>query len=142
MDIFIRKAVKADAPALLVLNEAFNGSGSASLQRIEDCLANNKQEEVFVAQHNGRLIGFCCVQVFKSFCYDVDYAEITELYVDADFRRQGVGGMLLNRAQQYFRANGINNFQLFTGGENTSAQAFYEKLGFSKTDELMYRKRG
>jgi len=44
-------------------------------------------------------------------------------------------------AESYYSDKNIGGFQLFTGGENISAQKFYERLGYSKTDEIMYRKR-
>lgn len=141
MSTVIRKAIKSDAPGLLVLNEKFNGVSNISVAQIEDSLANNDREEVFVADQNGELVGFCCVQIFKSFCYDVNYAEITEIYVDDRCQHQGIGTLMLNYIEQYFEKVDIKGFQLFTGGENYSAQAFYEKIGYKKTSEIMYRKK-
>ncbi|MBQ3141330.1 MAG: GNAT family N-acetyltransferase [Clostridia bacterium] len=142
MSAAVRAACPADAEALLALNTAFNGVSEITAQQIRRSIQSNDREQVFVAEREGTVIGFCCVQVFKSFCYAVNYAEITELYVADGCRSQGVGGTLLRFAEQYFRDRGIHDFQLFTGGDNTSAQAFYEKSGYSKTDEIMYRKRG
>ena len=42
----------------------------------------NRREVVIVADGNGgRLAGFVCVQLKKSFCYDEYMPEITEVYV-------------------------------------------------------------
>lgn len=137
----IRKAVKSDASDLLVLNEKFNGPGDITVDQIEHSLENNDREEVFVAEQDGFLVGFCCVQVFKSFCYDVNYAEITEIYIDDRYQHQGIGTMMFKFIEQYFEKVNITGFQLFTGGENYQAQSFYEKIGYKKTSEIMYRKR-
>lgn len=142
MSITIRKAVKSDAVSLRELNEKFNGKSSITAEQIGNSLENNDREEVFVAECDGVPVGFCCVQVFKSFCYEVDYAEVTEIYVADAYQRGGIGTKLLNHVEQYFGNLNINDFQLFTGGENRTARSFYEKNGYKKTSEIMYRKRG
>ncbi len=141
MSIVIRKAIKTDSPYLLILNEKFNGVSDITVEQIEFSLENNDREEVFVVEKDGKIIAFCCVQVFRSFCYNVDYAEITEIYVDEHNQYKGIGAMLLDYVEKYFDKINIKGFQLFTGGKNYSAQAFYEKNGYTKTTEIMYRKR-
>ena len=141
MGVTIRKAVPADAFRLWELNEKFNGVSNIAAKQIESSIENNDREEVFVAEKDGALVGFCCVQVFKSFCYDVNYAEITELYIDDSCQRRGIGAMMLSCIERHFEKVNIRSFQLFTGGENYAAQSFYEKLGYKKTSEIMYRKR-
>lgn len=74
-------------------------------------------------------------------CYSRHYAEITELFIDEGFRRQGVGTKLLRKVEEHFCQKNIAGFQLFTGAENLSAQMFYEHLGYQRTGEVMYRKR-
>lgn len=74
-------------------------------------------------------------------CYAENYAEATELYVRKEYRRQGVATELMNYIEHVFIAKSIKGFQLFTSKANVNEQAFYEKPGYKKTDELMYRKR-
>ena len=139
--IKIREATKTDAADLRRLNEKFNGVSDISVDQIEYSIENNDHEEVFVAELEGVIVGFCCVQVFKSFCYEVNYAEITEIYINDRFQGRGIGTMLLRYAERFFETENIKGFQLFTGGENVTAQSFYEKAGYKKTSEIMYRKR-
>lgn len=137
----IRAAVEGDAAQLKRLNAEFNDEETVSDESIAHSIRKNDQEQVFLAEIHNQLIGFCCVQLFKSFCYTCNYAEITELYVSEQYRRLGVATQLMEYVQQYYSGQKIGGFQLFTGGENTSAQKFYEKLGYQKTNEIMYRKR-
>ncbi|MDD6262175.1 MAG: N-acetyltransferase [Clostridiales bacterium] len=141
MSVTIRKAIPSDAFCLRELNEKFNGISGITVKQIEHSIECNDREEVFVAEKNGALVGFCCVQVFKSFCYAVNYADITEIYIDDSCRRQGIGAMMLGYIERHFEKVNIKSFQLFTGGGNYAAQSFYEKLGYKKTSEIMYRKR-
>ena len=139
MNTFIRKANKSDANDLLILNEKFNGKQNISKEKIEQSLETNTSEEVFVAVINEKIVGFCCVRIYSSFCYSVSYAEITEIYVDDVFQHSGIGTKIITYVQNYLKDKNIVNIQLFTGGENYSAQAFYEKNGYKKTNEIMYR---
>jgi ribosomal protein S18 acetylase RimI-like enzyme len=136
-----RLAIPSDAPELLNLNDLFNGEGCNSLAAIEVSLKNNTQEIVCVAADGETLIGFCCGRILKSICYSVNYGEITELFVMESHRRQGVASGLMGFIETEFKKQSINHFQLFTGGENQTAQAFYRKQGYSKTTEIMFRKR-
>ena len=70
------------------------------------------------------------MQIFKSMCYSKYYAEITELYVDEGFRRMGIAAKIFEYVEEYFRNKNI-----------TVAQSFYEKQGYIKSNEIMYRKR-
>ena len=140
-DITIRIAVDKDAAALNRLNTVFNGVGNVTDEFIALSVRNNDQERVFVAECDEQLVGFCCVQLFKSFCYSSNYAEITELFVDEQHRRKGIASRLMEYTESYYSDKNIGGFQLFTGRVNISAQRFYEHIGYSKTDEIMYRKR-
>lgn len=140
MPVQIRVAQIADVDALFELNELFNGVGS-SKEYIKSSLSENEQETVFVATVGDSIVGFCCVQLFKSMCYSVYYAEITELFVKEEYRKQGAGAALMHFAEEYYKEQNVRAFQLFTGKYNTNAQAFYAKMGYTPTDEIMYRKR-
>lgn len=141
MDITIRLAMEKDAAELNRLNSLFNGEGNVSYEAIALSIRNNGQEQVFVSKCGDRIIGFCCIQLFKSFCYSNEYAEITELFVEEPYRRKSVATRLIAYAESYYSDKNIGGFQLFTDDENISAQKFYESIGYIKTNEIMYRKR-
>lgn len=141
MGIQVHQATVEDAEVLLRLNERFNGTGCTSLELVRESLETNTQETVFLVKCDDTAAGFCCVQVFKSMCYDRHYAEITEFFIDEEYRRQGVGTELLKKTEEHFSQSNLAGFQLFTGDDNWSAQAFYEYLGYKRTGEIMYRKK-
>ena len=134
-------AKETDAEALFWLNRDFNGDEAAGLERIRASLRENPMETVAIAFVGDAPAGFLCGQKLRSMCYDVDYVEITELYVAEKFRRRGVASQLMRFLEEYYRRQGIEHFQLFTGGDNRRAQALYEKLGFFRTEEVFMRKR-
>ena len=77
----VRIATVNDAEQLNILNDEFNGESETSIDNIRNSLMNNKQEVVIVADEDDMLVGFVCVQLKKSFCYDEYMPEITEVYV-------------------------------------------------------------
>lgn len=141
MHILYRVARINDAEVLKRLNDEFNGEGSNTLEGIREGLERADAEAVFVAEMEGRLVGFCCGQLLRSICYNVFYAEITELYVEEAMQRQGIGAGLINYAEEWYRERNIHDFQLFTGNDNLKAQKFYEQNGYRRCDDILYRKR-
>ncbi len=141
MQVLYRNATINDAKELKRLNDAFNGEDTNTVEGISQGLLRADAETVFVAEAEGRLLGFLCGQLLKSICYSVFYAEITELFVEEGSRRQGIGEGLMCYAENWYREQGIHDFQLFTGGNNANAHAFYEHMGYGRHGDILYRKR-
>jgi ribosomal protein S18 acetylase RimI-like enzyme len=60
---------------------------------------------------------------------------LNDLYVDADYRKQGIGEKLIKTAMDFARANGSTFVQLETAVDNYDAQHLYESIGFVKQGE-------
>jgi putative acetyltransferase len=127
----IRKARPADAQQIRDVH-VLAGKGPDSLER------NNKsvlrwmekrvaadylqamQTEVFVvAELNNRLCGFGAVNLLK--------AEITSVYVDPDFTRQGIASSLVSLMELAATDAGLPALELQAAG---GALTFYEKQGY------------
>lgn len=79
----------------------------------------------FKAMVNGsRVVGFILNQVS-----DVE-AEILTICVDPDWRRMGLGRVLLTHACERLRGLGIQNYFLEVSEENAAARSLYAKTGF------------
>lgn len=140
-DIIVRSAALEDAQALFNLNMAFNGE-DISLEYIADSIRSNDRELVFLAECDGKTVGFCCVQLKKSFCYNVDTAEITEMYVDEKYRRRGIGKTLIEFAEKICKERyNPGKFMLLTGQTNLTAQALYRSCGYEIDSEVLFAKR-
>ncbi len=62
---------------------------------------------------------------------------LNDLFVMPEYRRSGVGRVLLQQARAYAAGSGAAGMVLETAVTNESAQALYESLGW-KRDELFY----
>ena len=145
----VRIATVNDAEQLKILNNEFNGEGETSIDNIRNSLMNNKQEVVIVADEDDMLVGFVCVQLKKSFCYDEYMPEITEVYVKPAYRKRGLASEMITFAEAYCSKNyplgsknyPLDKYELLTGQENLVAQSVYNKLGYVDDNELHLSKR-
>ena len=139
-DVSVRTAQVSDSFELHKLNDLFNGEGCNSIGNIEESLRVNTQESIFVAECEKKLVGFCCGHMLKSMCYPVSYAEITELFVMDEFRRQGIGKHLLCTMEAWLADSGARHFHILTSKSNTSAQTLYKLCGYVFTSEVLLEK--
>ena len=138
----VRLATVKDAEQLKILNDAFNGISDTTPAHIRDSLINNAQELVVVAEENGLLAGFVCIQLKRSFCYREYIPEITEVYVRQDYRKHGIASAMISFAEDYcLRHYAVSGFELLTGRENHTARSVYEKLGYRDDDEMHLAKQ-
>lgn len=138
----IRIATVNDAEQLNILNIEFNGEGETSIDNIRNSLKNNKQEVVIVAKEDDMLVGFVCVQLKKSFCYDDYMPEIAEVYVKPAYRKRGIAGEMITFAENYCSKNyPVHKYELLTGNKNFAAQSVYGRLGYIDDKELHLSKR-
>ena len=137
--MLIRLAVPEDAAALFHLNQLFNGPSKTTVEAVAEALGGNGQEVVMVAEIEGALVGFACVQMKRSFCYERPSAEVTEVFVKEGFRRQGVAKAMLQAAHAHCRERlGAEEFTVLTGHDNWPAQALYKQLGYSPSGEMHF----
>ena len=137
--IVIRAAKVDDAPELARLNTAFNG-GDESPDALANRLADPTcTEAALLAEVDGRAVGFAGLRISPGlFCHE-PRAELTELYVEPEHRRQGVGRALMVRAEQIAHAAGATQLFVLTGFDNMEAQALYRALDFLEA-ELAFQK--
>ncbi len=72
----------------------------------------------------GRVAGYC--GLYQSF----DEADITNVAVDEEYRRQGIAGRMINLLMEEGRRMGIISFSLEVRTGNTPAIELYKSLGF------------
>ena len=72
--------------------------------------------------------------------YDPGVAELTYLAVSPDHRRTGTGRQLVDAFTTSMRHAGAKHYELSVDDKNTTAAAFYERLGFQRVGR--YREFG
>jgi len=135
----VRLATSSDAPALVNLNDEFNG-GRMPVAIVERRLQHG-DEIVVICLLNDEPVGFACAQTYTSFCYEELLGEITEMYVQELARGIGLAGMMIECIEEQMRRQGVSTIKVLTGCDNDTAIRAYEKSGFVKEDEVMLEKQ-
>ncbi|NCA98942.1 MAG: ribosomal-protein-alanine N-acetyltransferase [Clostridia bacterium] len=96
-------------------------------QSLRSDLENPSLARYFVAESKtSGVIGYIA-------CYQAaDTAQITNLAVLPDFRRQGVGELLLGTLLEWAHASQVATVDLEVRSSNESAIRLYQKMGFAK----------
>ncbi len=90
---------------------------------------------ILAARVSGKVVGLCwCVLFNPGTGLE---AEVAEVYVDAAFRSQGIGGRLLRQAVELFRRRNVTFAAVWTRENNPHAVRLYEEAGFRKTEQLV-----
>ncbi|MDQ3249799.1 MAG: GNAT family N-acetyltransferase [Chloroflexota bacterium] len=131
----IRAATPADAAAILRLNEAFNDVRSTPEQITEQLARCAGIETLYLAEVDTemgtRAVGMASLRLWPCICDPVPYAELTELFVEEAYRRNGVGRTLVEHVEGVAQAAGAHQLVLLTAFNNRRAHAFYHRLGFA-----------
>ena len=97
----------------------------------------------FLAERDGRIIGFHWTKVHQS---DDGSAPIGEVYVvgvDPGQQGGGLGRALTQTGLDYLRGLGLAEVLLYVDEDNTAAVSMYTKLGFGRwSTDVMYRHPG
>jgi len=88
--------------------------------------------KVFVAQLNGEIVGFIYFVHSLRMFFEVSkqVALISDMYVKPEFRRRGIGSLLLEKCFEHLRKLDIKHVMLSVLSENLAAVKFYEKTWF------------
>lgn len=84
----------------------------------------------FAIRRPKALIGFVMLQIQRT------TAHLDLLVVNPDFRRQGIGRQLVEEALQLAAVSHATEISLEVRKSNTSAQIFYQRLGFVRDREI------
>ncbi len=105
-----------------------------SKEGIEKYLHRNPNT-CFVAEDNGEIIG-----VIMS-GHDGRRGFIHHTTVKTEYREKGIGKKLVDSALTALEAEGIHKAALVAFEKNTLGNIFWEKVGFTVRDDLVYRNK-
>jgi GNAT superfamily N-acetyltransferase len=138
----VREATGDDVAELNRLNAAFNGGDEPAAALAARLADPARVELALVAEREGRLVGFAGLRVVPGLFYAEPQAELTELYVEAAFRRQGIGRALVEAAVRRATEAGATGMTVRTGDDNAEAIALYQRCGFFPDDISLWRQLG
>jgi GNAT superfamily N-acetyltransferase len=127
----VHQATPEDATELARLLDLFDTMGATPEQVAARMLAYQNVLTTFIGEMDGQPVGFACLRLVPHLQGDEPYAELTDIYVDAPFRRQGVARALIAHVEAAARAEGASGLVIITGFDNEGAQAAYRASGYA-----------
>ncbi len=129
--VSVRPAQISDAADLARLTHqlGYEMAASDAATRLTRVLAR-PEHMVLIAEAGGATVGW--LHASLSLHLDTDTCVLIEgIVVNREHRRQGIGEMLLARAEQWGRERGCSMVRLRSTSTRLKAHKFYEKLGYT-----------
>lgn len=136
----VRRAGLEDAGVVHTLLFEFNGEALQPGALARRMLQVAGLETLLLAEQGGVPAGLLVLRIVPTISDAEDWAEITELYVQPPFRRQGIGTALVCAAVEHCRERSCGELSLLVDPANVEAQAFYQAVGFRR-DSCGMRRR-
>ena len=129
--MIIREATIEDAFAICNISCADLGY-DCSCEFVSTRISNldKGREKVFVAEVNGIVAGYIHAEKYQTLYFE-PMINILGLAVSSEFRRRGIGRMLLKRAERWADEVGIHKIRLNSGASRKEAHSFYRAMGYS-----------
>ena len=104
-----------------------------SITETYEQMARDENYVTFVAQTQGKVIGLVTAVKVLAIGHPGSYVKMNGLGVISEYRRRGIGKLLMERAESWAAQQGAPYVGLASGIRRTDAHAFYERIGYSKT---------
>ena len=123
------QAADADAIAQLMVQLGYESSASAVATRLSRILLR-PDHRFLIAEIDGRPVGWLHATVWE-LVETGPFVVVGGLVVDRSVRRQGVGRLLMTRAEAWAVEQGCSIVRLWSSDARTDAHRFYEHLGYA-----------
>ncbi len=125
-NILARNAKLSDAKEISELIGSFSRKGIMLPKPVEVIVEDIRN--FISAQSDGKIIGCAAIAFFSE-----DTAEIRSLAVAEDFQNKGVGRLLVSKAEEILKEEGIKTVFVLTYSD-----VFFEKLGYTRVDKMKF----
>ena len=110
-------------------------------KRVVEEHAQNNAEACFVAESDGKVVGFMISYILTAGFGMPKSAWIATLGVDTSRMGQGIGATLADEILKYYKAQGIENVYTSVRWDSTDLLSFFKTLGFDRSNFINLRKK-
>jgi ribosomal protein S18 acetylase RimI-like enzyme len=137
----IRKLKKEDAHEIGGIYGAITMKPvSDDFKRVVEEHAQRDDEACFVAERDGKVVGFMISYILTAGFGMPKSAWIATLGVDPNFMGQGIGASLAKEIFTYYKEHGIENVYTSVRWDSTDMLSFFKTLGFDRSNFINLRK--
>jgi ribosomal protein S18 acetylase RimI-like enzyme len=139
----MRPAAIEDVPQLVALMTEFYSEAATPLDSkraavaFSALLADDRLGHVWLIQAGEGDVGYVVITFSYSMEFGGRNAFLDDLFVQAPFRRAGLGTAALKELRAFCAKQGVRALHLETGRDNAAAQALYRRAGFKVTDRQL-----
>ncbi len=101
----------------------------------------DKKKAIFVCEKQNKVVGYIFAEINSLppvYCEGVT-GVITEIGVNERERKQGIGKLLLDKAEEWFKEQGIYRAECTVSIDNHLAQSFWKKNNYTGYNEICYK---
>ncbi len=141
-NVTIRKLSAADADGVLRIYKSITlQSGDIDIEEVIADRALKGTDACFVAEHEGRLVGFIVSYLLTGSFGIQRSAWIPTFGVDPDFMGHGIGKKLAEAVFNYYKAKGVQNVYTSVRWYDTDVLSYLRTLGFDRSEFINLQKR-
>lgn len=139
--IRIRELEATDAQDIAVIYASIvRNPVEADLKTLIEEHAQNENDICFVAELNGKIIGFM-ISYILTFGFGIEKsAWIAFLGVDPDFMGQGIGERLARQIFEKYKGMGVSRVYTSVRWDSTDLLSFFKTLGFDRSRFINLKK--
>src|SRR5690625_323101 len=140
--VLIKKAVQKDISQLAVLmGELGYPTTTEEMESRFLKINSNPLYSTQVAEKNGVIVGMIGMMLGFHYEKNENYVRIVALVVDSEYRKQGIGEKLIEKAEEWAKEQRANRIALNSGNrsERDDAHHFYIRLGFEGSATGYYK---
>lgn len=136
--VVIRRARPEDIDRLLPLVEQFYAHFGFAWDPVKkrrllaEFLQRPEAGRLWVAQVEGRIVGYALVPFYFALEFDGPVALLDEFFMLPEMRGRGAGAKLLSEVMAALPGEGIQRLRLEVDEKHPAAAKLYERLGFIK----------
>ncbi len=140
-NLVIRTLKKEDASEIDRINEVITkNSGKDEFKRMVEELAQNPGNKSYVAEYQGKVVGYMISYVLSAGFGIGKSAWIATVGVEPKFMGQGIGKALAKEILEFYSKKDIKNIYTSVRWDSTDMLSFFKTLGFSRSHFINLRK--
>lgn len=131
---------KNELEQLLLLYKHLNADDpELNIYEIQDHwreIMNDNLMKIIVVEHEGKLVSSCVLVLIRNLTRGArPYGLIENVVTHSDYRKNGYGKLVLQKAVETARENDCYKVMLMTSSRMEGTHSFYESCGFTKGDK-------
>ena len=140
-DFRIRNLIKDDAEQISQIYASITMTDvDPDFKRVVEEHALRNNETCFVAESDGRVVGFMISYILTAGFGMTKSAWIATLGVDPNCMGQGIGASLAKEIFKHYKAQGVENVYTSVRWDSTDMLSFFKTLGFDRSNFINLRK--